>query len=265
MTQELSGVTVVVFIACGVLTFILLFIFAKRQIMRFALRSRRGPHVPIGHDAKKSLKKEIERRIDVIPRIIYEPQLLNNNDSQYIINKGDSVPPYYYRLKAVDDVKLLEKEICKQDPTLRRHPAENLRSYLIHTLGGPLNGMCQKLVHQFCDMYEHARHDPSEFGDEEYEVYSKLLLKLMDAAKTMKSFPNSRRSSPSKTPIRKCIDKGVRKGLMEAKLKSAKSFAVEAENESSCVNDRDINSLERPTSLTIDNNESNELKHETTV
>jgi hypothetical protein len=85
------------------------------------------------------------------------------------------------------------------------------------------------------------------------------------SAKTMKSFPNSRRSSPSKTPIRKCIDKGVRKGLMEAKLKSAKNFAIEAENESACVNDRDINSLERPTSLTIDNNESNELKHETTV
>lgn len=53
MTQELSGVTVVVFIAAGVLTMFLLFIFAKRSIMRFTLRSRRGPHVPIGHDAKK--------------------------------------------------------------------------------------------------------------------------------------------------------------------------------------------------------------------
>ena len=53
MAQQLSGVTVVIFIAGGILTFILLFIFAKRQIMRFALRSRRGPHVPIGHDGKK--------------------------------------------------------------------------------------------------------------------------------------------------------------------------------------------------------------------
>lgn len=57
MPQELSGVTVVIIIAMGVLLFILLFIFAKRQIMRFALRSRRGPHVPIGHDAKKVRKK----------------------------------------------------------------------------------------------------------------------------------------------------------------------------------------------------------------
>lgn len=53
MSEELSGVTVVIIIAGGVLTFLILFIFAKRQIMRFALRSRRGPHVPIGHDAKK--------------------------------------------------------------------------------------------------------------------------------------------------------------------------------------------------------------------
>jgi len=53
MTEELSGITIVIFIAAGVLTILLLFIFAKRQIMRFALRSRRGPHIPIGHDAKK--------------------------------------------------------------------------------------------------------------------------------------------------------------------------------------------------------------------
>lgn len=53
MTEELSGVTVVIIIGLGVLTFILLFIFAKRQIMRFALRSRRGPHVAIGHGGPK--------------------------------------------------------------------------------------------------------------------------------------------------------------------------------------------------------------------
>lgn len=29
--------------------------------------------------------------------------------------------------------------------------------------------------------YEHARHDPNEFGNEEYEAYHRLLLKLIDA------------------------------------------------------------------------------------
>lgn len=33
--------------------FVLLFIFVKRQIMRFAMKSRRGPHVPVGQHAPK--------------------------------------------------------------------------------------------------------------------------------------------------------------------------------------------------------------------
>lgn len=53
MAQQLSTVTVVIIITGGVLTFLLLFIFAKRQIMRFTLRSHRGPHTPLGYDANK--------------------------------------------------------------------------------------------------------------------------------------------------------------------------------------------------------------------
>ncbi|XP_017782020.1 PREDICTED: uncharacterized protein C1orf43 homolog [Nicrophorus vespilloides] len=198
MTEELSGVTVVIIIGLGVLTFILLFIFAKRQIMRFALRSRRGPHVPIGHSAKKMLKKEIDRRIDLIPRISTEPHLLLS-DPRYITQQ---IPVHYYRLKAVDNVKMLENEIKQQDHALFRHPSENLRAYLLTTLAAPLNGSGQRLIHQFCDLYEHARHDPSYFGEEEFNAYSRLLLKLIDAAKLLKSSSNSRKSSPNRTPQR---------------------------------------------------------------
>lgn len=51
--EQLSGVMIIIIIGGGVLTFVALFIFAKRQIMRFTIRSRRGPHVPVGNDAKK--------------------------------------------------------------------------------------------------------------------------------------------------------------------------------------------------------------------
>ncbi|XP_017763888.1 PREDICTED: uncharacterized protein C1orf43 homolog [Eufriesea mexicana] len=216
MTEELSGVTIVIFIAVGVLTILLLFIFAKRQIMRFALRSRRGPHIPIGHDARKSLKKEIERRIEVIPRIQYEPQLIS--DPRLILtSRGPGVPPHYYRLKAVDDIKTLETEITKYDNCLKRHPSENLRVYLLAILATPLNGSGQRLIHQFCDLYEHARHDPTEFGDEEYQVYTRLFLKLMDAARLLKSYPSSRKSSPSRTPIKKNIE--TKRNILEPKMK----------------------------------------------
>lgn len=179
MGKELSGVTIILIIGGGVLTFVLLFIFAKRQIMRFAIRSRRGPHVPVGHDATKSIKKEIERRLDCIQRIAHEPQLLPDDDSSYILQPDSSVPPYYYRLKAVDEIKILEKEITKQDGSVRQ-PRDSLRAFLITTLAAPM-GTSQRLIQQFCDMYEHARHDPSEFSSEEYEAYRRLLLKLLDA------------------------------------------------------------------------------------
>lgn len=73
-------------------------------------------------------------------------------------------------------------EIAKGDGSTR-HPHESLRAFLLTTLAATttLNGSGQRLIHQFCDMYEHARHDPSEFGSEQYEAYQRLLLKLMDA------------------------------------------------------------------------------------
>lgn len=177
--KELSGVMIILIIGGGVLTFVMLFIFAKRQIMRFTLRSRRGPHVLVGHDASKAIKKEIERRLDCIQKIIYEPQLIED-DSCYILQPDSSLPPYYYRLKAVDDIKILEKEIAKQDGSVRQH-RDSLRGFLLTSLAASMNGSGQRLIHQFCDMYEHARHDPNEFGNEEYEAYRRLLLKLLDA------------------------------------------------------------------------------------
>ncbi|CAH1392921.1 unnamed protein product [Nezara viridula] len=232
MVEELSGATVVIIIAGGVLTLMLLFIFAKRQIMRFALRSRRGPHVPIGHGAIKSLKKEIHRRIDLVPKIVYEPPLSNDNESRYILPPGSDVPPFYYRLKACDDIKLLEKEILKQDPSLHRHPSDNLRVYLLNTLGAPLNGVGQRLVQQFCDLYEHARHDPADFGDEEYQMFSRILLKLMDAARLLKPYAGSRKMSPRGTPLKtrdKCRE------LHENKLEKIDDSEIVPDNNETSV------------------------------
>ncbi|XP_032519629.2 protein C1orf43 homolog [Danaus plexippus] len=202
MDQDFTSILNIIFIISGgVLTFVILFIFAKRQITRFALRSRRGPHVPIGTDAKKCLKREIERRIEAVPRIMHEPRLLSTEPSHYILEPQQ---PYHYRFRAVDDVKTLEEEIAHQDPNLRRHPRESLRAFLLSSLAVPLDGRGQKLVHQFCDAYESARHHPAEFGEDEYRAYSRLLMKLLDAARLLKSVScvSSVRSSPQRRPAR---------------------------------------------------------------
>jgi hypothetical protein len=53
MIFELNGVALVLIIALGVQVVILLFLFGKRQIHRFTLKSRKGPHVPIGYGASR--------------------------------------------------------------------------------------------------------------------------------------------------------------------------------------------------------------------
>ncbi|ALC41941.1 CG6665 [Drosophila busckii] len=198
--EQLSGVMIIIIIGGGVLTCVMLFIFGKRQIMRFTLRSRRGPHVPVGNDAKKGLRREIERRLDCIQKIAQEPKLLWTDPDKYIVQPEtqEELPPYYYRMKAVDDVKLLESEIARADGSTR-HAHESLRAFLLTTLSVTLNGTGQRIIHQFCDTYEHARHDPNYFGKDEYEAYHHLLLKLMEAAKQLKNY-NSRKPSPARTP-----------------------------------------------------------------
>lgn len=77
-------------------------------------------------------------------------------------------------------VIISEKEIARQDGSVRTS-RDSLRAFLLSTLAATLNGNGQRLIHQFCDMYDMARHDPNEFGNDEYEAYRRLLLKLLDA------------------------------------------------------------------------------------
>lgn len=58
----------------------LVFLVIKRQITRFTLKNRRGPHYPIGMNAPKFLKKEIERRLLLTREIKTEPLLINGEN-----------------------------------------------------------------------------------------------------------------------------------------------------------------------------------------
>ena len=58
----------------------------------------------------QAFRREIERRIEVIPKIVYEPKLLPDDDSKYILPPTEnSIYPssFYCRQRAVDDVKKL--------------------------------------------------------------------------------------------------------------------------------------------------------------
>lgn len=201
--EGLSAVTVVIFIACGVLTFILMFLFAKRQITRFALKSRRGPHIPVGYDAPKALKRDLERRLDRIREIKYEPLLQQEENDSFnsseINNTKEGLPIHHYRMKAVDAVTSFLKEL---NPPYHRRPGENLQSFLITTLGTTNS----KLINNICDLYEHARHDPQEFNDDECKLMNELLsslwqcLNTLSPVKTVKSINTKADNSEGSEP-----------------------------------------------------------------
>ncbi|ODN05849.1 Peptide-N(4)-(N-acetyl-beta-glucosaminyl)asparagine amidase [Orchesella cincta] len=193
MAGQLSGFTLILIIAGGFLLFWLLFIFAKRQIMRFTLRSHRGPHAPIGLDAKKSLRREILRRIEALPKITYEPHVLRDDVDQKFSQEGATKPCHYHRMKAVDDAKNLEISMLKRKLS-KRHSFESLRSYFIVILTPQVD---PRVVHQFCDLYEAARYNPKPFGEEEYKAFTLLLKQLRSAVITLQ--PKSSIRSPAKT------------------------------------------------------------------
>ena len=71
---------------------LLVFLVIKRQIIRFTLKNRRGPHYPIGLNAPKFLKKEIERRLLLTTEIKTEPLLINGENQFHEFqstNEGD--------------------------------------------------------------------------------------------------------------------------------------------------------------------------------
>ncbi|MGH0185875.1 UNVERIFIED_CONTAM: hypothetical protein FKN15_019122 [Acipenser sinensis] len=160
-----SGVNVVLVMAYGTLVFVLLFIFMKRQIMRFAVKSRRGPHVPLGHNAPKDLKEEIELRLSRVQDIKYEPQLLSEGDErlQQLQEPGSPCIPF--------------REVCKNPKSLT---GRNFRSFLLdlRNASSPFRGVQKNLIDTLLDGYESARHGTGVFGETEYLKYQDALNEL---------------------------------------------------------------------------------------
>ncbi|KAI2519334.1 protein C1orf43 homolog isoform X2 [Pongo pygmaeus] len=166
----LSGVNVVLVMAYGSLVFVLLFIFVKRQIMRFAMKSRRGPHVPVGHNAPKDLKEEIDIRLSRVQDIKYEPQLLADDDARLLQleTQGNQKIPFHSE---------------------GRHPrslmGKNFRSYLLdlRNTSTPFKGVRKALIDTLLDGYETARYGTGVFGQNEYLRYQEALSELATAVK----------------------------------------------------------------------------------
>lgn len=175
--KSTSVISVVLFIGAGALVFFLLFILAKRQITRFAWKATRPPHVSIGLDAPKDLKEKILSSLDRVAHIRHEPRLLNPKVS-HTAKSGPN--HYFYRMKAVDAFSKFDEVLREEEPNAPgRHPSKKVRPYLHGLYQEYLSTSSTDHINQFCDAYEHARHDPKDFSEDQYNDYMLLLEELI--------------------------------------------------------------------------------------
>ncbi|EDL20536.1 mCG112942 [Mus musculus] len=183
----LSGVNVVLVIAYGSLVFVLLFIFVKRQIMRFAMKSRRGPHVPVGHNAPKDLK-EIDIRLSRVQDIKYEPQLLADDDTRLLqleTQGNQSCYNYLYRMKALDAICASEIPFHAEGWHPCSFMGKNFHSDLLdlRNTSTLFKGVGKALIDTLLDGYETARYGTGVFGQSEYLRYQEALSELATVVK----------------------------------------------------------------------------------
>ncbi|EHB18059.1 hypothetical protein GW7_17528 [Heterocephalus glaber] len=185
----LSGVNVVLVMAYGSLVFVLLFIFVKRQIMRFAMKSRRGPHVPVGHNAPKDeIGKEIGTRLSRVQDIKYEPQLLADDDTRLLqleTQGNQSCYNYLYSIKTLDAIRASEIPFHAEGRHPRSLMGKNFHSYLLdlQNTSTPFKGMHKALIDTLLDGYETVCYGTGVFGQSEYLRYQEALSELATVVK----------------------------------------------------------------------------------
>uniref|UniRef100_UPI0037E9AD9D protein C1orf43 homolog n=1 Tax=Semicossyphus pulcher TaxID=241346 RepID=UPI0037E9AD9D len=190
----LSSINVVLVMAYGSLVFVLLFIFVKRQIMRFAMKSRRGPHAPLGHNAPKELRQKIEAKLSLVQKIHFEPRLLSPDDNRLKHREQSASYDYLYRMRALDAIRDTDLPFRELGGTSTAVTGKRLRTWLLQLK----NSHCMfrdNLIDTVLDGYNKARHGAEAFGEAEFLRYQEALTELASAVKSHSS--NNSGSSPS--------------------------------------------------------------------
>ncbi|XP_029694915.1 protein C1orf43 homolog [Takifugu rubripes] len=185
----LSSVNVVLVMAYGSLVFVLLFIFVKRQIMRFAMKSRRGPHVPLGHNAPKELRQQIEAKLCHVQKINFEPRLLTTDDDRLNSCNHD----YLYRMRALDAIRDIDLPFHELGGTSTAVTGKRLRTWLLQLRNSNCIFRESPLVYAVLDGYNKARHGAEAFGEAEFLKYQQALTELASLVRSCNGSSSSQR------------------------------------------------------------------------
>ncbi|XP_041648507.1 protein C1orf43 homolog isoform X2 [Cheilinus undulatus] len=162
--------------------------------MRFAMKSRRGPHVPLGHNAPKELRQEIETKLSQVQKIHFEPRLLSPDDDRLKNRDQSGTFDYLYRMRALDAIRDTDLPFRELGGTSTAVTGKRLRTWLLQLR----NSHCmfrENLIDTVLDGYNKARHGSEAFGEAEFLKYQEALTELASAVKSHSS--NSSGSSPS--------------------------------------------------------------------
>jgi len=223
--QQLSGTKAVIIIAVAVQICIMLVIVVKRQIVRFALRNRRGPHTHIGQGAPKVLRRETDRQLDYVAYIRHEPK-------PYELDGMDAMN---YRIAALKELRSLEEDIASYNTSYLRPPCGNMRSFLLNCTQGPLLGVDSHRIHLLCDDYEHARHHYEAFDEAKFKVFKSRIEEMREAIVTnreRKPFPSPLLSStasasrPKKAKMRRKSEEKTNSSVASANQHPESKTAV---------------------------------------
>ncbi|XP_070822525.1 protein C1orf43 homolog [Chaetodon trifascialis] len=192
----LSSINVVLVMAYGSLVFVLLFIFVKRQIMRFAMKSRRGPHVPLGHNAPKELRQEIEAKLCDVQKIHFEPRLLSPDDDRLKHREQSDSYDYLYRMRALDAIRDTDLPFRELGGSSTAVTGKRLRTWLLQLRKSQcmFRDSLSSLIDTVLDGYNKARHGAETFGEAEFLKYQEALTELASVVKSH----SSSGSSPSR-------------------------------------------------------------------
>lgn len=179
----------VLVMAYGSLVFVLLFIFVKRQIMRLAMKSRRGPHVPIGHNAPKELRQKIEAKLSEVQKIHFEPRLLSPDDDRLKHREQTAPYDYLYRMKALDAIRDTDFPFRELGGSSTAVTGKRFRTWLLQLRNSPclLRDNESSLIDTVLDGYNRARHGSEAFGEAEFLKYKEALTELASLVKSHRS------------------------------------------------------------------------------
>ncbi|CAL8290719.1 unnamed protein product [Merluccius merluccius] len=187
--SPLSSVNVVLVMAYGSLVFVLLFILVKRQVMRFAMKTRRGPHVPLGHNAPKDMRQKIDAKLNKVQKIQFEPRLISPDDERLQYRGQSGCYDYIYRMRALDAIRDTDFPFHELGGTSTAVTGKRFRTWLLE-LRNSHSFFCntnRPLIDTVLEGYNCARHGPEEFGEAEYLKYREALTELASVVKSFAS------------------------------------------------------------------------------